>query len=143
MDINSAFPSNYLKAGDLGGRSFRLVIKDVANEEIGGDHKLVIYFEKTDKGVVLNKTNATAIAQAYGNETDKWRGQAAEVFPSMTMFNGQNVACIRMRPFYPTAEGTPGAAPAPAPSPSPSPSPRTVPGSIGNNGVDLNDEVPF
>lgn len=112
MDINQAFPTKYLKAADLQGREYNLRIKSVIIEDVGdGDNKPVLYFEKTAKGVALNKTNAMAIAAAYGAETNAWIGQAVVVFPATTQFQGRTVDCIRLRPHYPQANGVPGGAP--------------------------------
>ena len=40
MDINTAFPSNYIAAHDLQGREIQLQIDDVKWEKIGDDKKL-------------------------------------------------------------------------------------------------------
>lgn len=135
MDISEAFPSAFLRAGDLGGKTFKMVMKGVTMEDIGGDHKAVLEFERTDKKVVLNKTNANAISDAYGTDTDNWAGKEVEVFPATTMFKGQNVPCVRLRAIAPAA--APGAVPggkkvqrAPAAAPAAS-------------ADDLNDDIPF
>ena len=62
MDIMQSFPSSYLRAGDLQGKTFKMIMKEVVMEDIGDDHKAVLYFQGADKGVVMNKTNASAIA---------------------------------------------------------------------------------
>lgn len=97
MKVSEAFPSNYLKAADLNGRTVRAVINVVRGEDLGGDHKLVAYFEGKDRGLVLNKTNAATISMAYGDETDDWSGQPLELFPQMVSFQGQMVPSIRVR----------------------------------------------
>jgi hypothetical protein len=58
MKISEEFPSQYLKASDLGGRDIRVTMGRVEREKIGTDNKLVLYFKGKDKGLVLNKTNA-------------------------------------------------------------------------------------
>ena len=68
MRVSQAFPSNYLKAADLQGRNVPVTMNRVEMEDIGGDHKPVVYFNGKDKGVVLNKTNANNIAQLYGDD---------------------------------------------------------------------------
>jgi hypothetical protein len=72
MRMSSAFPSNYLRAADLQGRNVTVTIDRVAMEDIGGDHKPVLYFRGKEKGMVLNKTNGNNISAAYGDETDDW-----------------------------------------------------------------------
>ncbi len=84
MKINQAFPSKYIKAGDLGGKEFTLTISKVTIEDVGGagteEEKPILYFAGRQKGVVLNRTNATAISH-----------------PDTVMFQGKMVDCIRMR----------------------------------------------
>jgi hypothetical protein len=99
MRIDSAFPSSYLKAADLQGRTVSVVMDRVAMEEIGsGEHKPVLYFVGKEKGMVLNKTNSNNIAAAYGYETEAWAGQKIELFPTMVDFQGKSVEAIRCRP---------------------------------------------
>ncbi len=97
--ISDAFPSNYLKAADLQNRTIKLKIDKVIFEEIGQnkDKKPVMYFEKVQKGLVLNKTNATTIGAVYGQEFEGWTGKEIELFSMMVPFNGQNVPAIRVR----------------------------------------------
>ena len=97
MDINAAFPSNWLKAADLQGREVQVVIKEVVSEDIGDGHKPVVYFQKGTKGLVLNKTNALAIADVYGSDTDNWTGATVTVYPDKTTFQGRRVDCLRVR----------------------------------------------
>lgn len=102
MRISTAFPSNYLKAGDLDGRTVRTVMDRVDMETIGDDEKPVLYFQGKEKGIVLNKTNANNIAQVYGDDTDDWSGKEIMLFPAMVDFQGRTVEAIRVR--APTAK---------------------------------------
>lgn len=118
MRISAAFPSDYLKAADLQDRNVRVAIDHVEMKDIGDDHKPILYFQGKDKGLVLNKTNANAIASAYGDDTDDWPGRELVLFPIMTEFQGKTVPAIRVR--APTAKDNAGrshqapAAPPPA-----------------------------
>jgi hypothetical protein len=96
--FSEVFPSNYLKASDLNGRRKSLIIHKVLMEEIGedGTKKPVIEFDNTDKRLVLNKTNGSVIAEAYGDEMDKWTGKPIELFPSKVQFSGRLVDAIRV-----------------------------------------------
>jgi len=84
MKMNDIFPSKYLKADDLGGREVTVKISDCKMEEIGQgsnkDYKPIVYFDGKEKGVVLNKTNFSAIADAYGDDTDDWTGHPVILF---------------------------------------------------------------
>lgn len=97
MRISEAFPSEFLKAADLQGRTVRATINVVEMKDIGGDHKPVIYFQGREKGLVLNKTNGSTISYAYGDDTDAWSGAPIELFPQSVPFNGQMVPAIRVR----------------------------------------------
>ena len=65
-------------------------------ETLGNDDKPVVYFENKEKGLVLNKTNATVIAAGYGPETDGWVGKPITLYPAKVSFQGQMVAAIRV-----------------------------------------------
>jgi hypothetical protein len=98
MNINGAFPSKWLKAADIADDT-TLEIAGVDMEDVAGDGeaKPVVYFTGSDKGLVLNKTNSTAIAGLYGVETEDWVGKAVTLFPTQTEFQGKPVECIRVR----------------------------------------------
>lgn len=100
MNISTAYPSNYLKADDLNGKSVTVVIQKVELEEIGQgrdkERKPVLYFRGKDKGVVLNKTNANTITKLYGGETDEWVGKAITLVPREVEFQGEMVLSIRV-----------------------------------------------
>jgi hypothetical protein len=98
MNINEAFPSKYLKAPDLAGGMPTVTISHVAVEEVGeGERKPCIYFVGKEKGVVLNKTNATNISDIYGPDTDDWTGKKVTLFTAWVDFNGRSVESIRIR----------------------------------------------
>lgn len=103
MNVNDMFPSNYLKASDLKGQAFKLDILRVDEEIVGDGPKWVVYFRNTQKGLVLNKTNAQVIANKYGPETDGWSGAEVELYPDQTHFKGQMVDCLRVRVPVPAA----------------------------------------
>jgi hypothetical protein len=97
MKISQEFPSQYLKASDLGGREVRVTMGRVEREEIGTDKKLVLYFKGKEKGIVLNKTNANTIGDAYGDDTDDWYDQPLILFSIRTEFQGKPVDGLRCR----------------------------------------------
>lgn len=96
MRIDSAFPSQYLKAADLQGKRVTVTMAHVQMEDIGSEQKPILYFQGTDKGLVLNKTNSNTIMAAYGYETDEWNGQAITLVEAMVDFQGRTVAAIRI-----------------------------------------------
>lgn len=128
MNINTAFPSNYLKADDLGKSRPVVTISDVRVEKVGEDEKPIVYFEGKEKGLVLNKTNAATIAElADSSETDDWSGVRVRLYATKVDFQGRRVLAIRI-------EEAP-AAPRSVRQPEPEPEPDFV--EVGD------DEIPF
>lgn len=138
MKISAAFPSDYLKAADLQDRNVLIKMDRVEMQKIGDDSKPVLYFMGKDKGLVLNKTNATNISVVYGDDTSDWHGQEIVLFPAMVDYQGKSVEAIRIR----------------APQPKDRPrredpissgpiTPRRAVGGVSDNMQELNDEVPF
>jgi len=116
MNISSAFPSKYMKADDFADGERRLVMESVELERMegaDGEEKPVLYFQGEQRGLVLNKTNATTIEAVYGAETDAWTGRPVTVYRDTTMFSGRRVPCIRIK-VTPQATATAPAAAAPA-----------------------------
>ena len=107
MKVSEAFPSKYLKAADLGGKTWMLTISNVTVEDVGteekSERKMVMYFNEAAKGVVMNRTNASELELVYGDETDHWIGKKVELFSVLVPFQGKNVEGIRMRATRPSA----------------------------------------
>jgi len=103
VNITSAFPSRYLKAADIPlGQSVTVTVRSVVSEGVESDHgpaedKPVLYFMDKKKGLVLNRTNAAIVSEAYGDETDAWTGLPVEIYTTQTEFRGRMVPCLRLR----------------------------------------------
>lgn len=138
MNINEAFPSNYLKATDLQGREATVRIDRLEFEKVGDDTKPVLYFQGKDRGIVLNKTNATNISAAYSQETGNWIGKSVTLFTAWVDFQGKSVEAIRVRPAN-AREFVSGLAPQ-ANNVGPQHDERNPPPHTDN---DLSDEIPF
>ena len=119
MDINSAFPSKWLKSGDLGDSDLTLTITHVVMEEIGqgteAEEKPIVYFQEEEKGLVLNKTNADTISRLYGHNTDGWIGKPVTLFSTEVDFKGSQTLAIRVRLRAPKAGRAETAVPAAPP----------------------------
>ena len=128
VKISEAFPSQYLKCADLNGTPHTVIIRTCALEELGQgndkEKKPVLYFEKAQKGLVLNKTNANVIAAAYGDDTSNWAGEPIEVYPTLVDFKGKQVDGIRVRVVQEAQ-----------PEPQPTAAPMAD--------AELDDEIPF
>jgi hypothetical protein len=107
MNIQNAFPSKWLKSGDVEEDDLTLTIRTVEMEDIGsGDNqetKPVLYFEETEKGMVLNKTNSDAISKLHTPETDNWTGKKITIFATEVDFAGKQTLALRVRMKAPKA----------------------------------------
>lgn len=106
MKISKVFPSKYVKAADLDGKTVTLTILKVTMEEMTTHdnkkaNKPVVWFEKATKGFVINLTNALIIANLYGDETDNWTGKRISIYPTRVKAFGQMQDCIRVREEVP------------------------------------------
>jgi hypothetical protein len=103
MRVSDAFPSKHIKAADLRGATVRVTIERYAIEEIGQEksRKIVLYFRGKEKGLVLNKTNATNIELMHGPDIDDWAGCDVELFTAMVDFQGRSVEAVRVKPVRP------------------------------------------
>ncbi len=136
MNIYDQFPSKYLKAGDLQGRSVKAKIGNVVSEILGNDNKLIIYFAGKEKGMVCNRTNAMTLAEAWGPDTDNWTGGDIEIFSTKVPFQGKLTDSLRVRPLPTQAVKAPQArAAAPAPS-APAPASQDEYGAV-------DEDIPF
>ncbi len=153
MNIENAFPSKYLKAANLGGKTIRLKITNVVMEKLGDDERPVAYFTGTTKGLVLNKTNANVINEVYGSETDNWIGKDIDIYPTRVEYAGRMVDGMRVR--IPAAPPKGKAGPAPGKTAltaaiiehldAPPPASEADYGTIGGGSLadDLDDVIPF
>jgi hypothetical protein len=114
VNINDAFPSNYLKASDLGESQPVVTIDRVELEPVGRtkEMKPVIYFAGKQKGIVLNKTNSKKIAEiASSADTDDWHGVQIRLFATEVDFQGETVEAIRVKAPTVAAKAKPKTAP--------------------------------
>jgi hypothetical protein len=121
VNVNDAFPSNYIKASDLGDKKILVTIARVEMETLGrgkdAEQKPVVYFEGKNKGLVLNKTNSKKIHDIIGSwEDSDWTGHQIVIYATETEFGGDTVSCVRVLP-PPKNGGKAPAKPAPPPPP--------------------------
>ena len=98
--VSEFYGGTYITGADLAGKTHRLQVKCVEAEEVGDDRerKLVVYFTNAQKGLVLNKTNASTLVSVWSDETDEWRGRWLEAFTVPVTFNGRTYDGVRVRP---------------------------------------------
>ena len=59
--------------------------------------KIALSFQNKEKSLVLNKTNAIAIAHVYGPECKDWLGKQIILYSTKVDYAGQMVDAIRVR----------------------------------------------
>jgi len=97
------FPSKWLAADDITENQI-VTVKAVQDERVGTDQeeKGVIYFDAFEKGVILNRTNADALAAAFGEDDpyNDWLGARVQLFTEMVRNPQTRLMgpAIRMRP---------------------------------------------
>ena len=102
-NINDFYPSNYLRAADLGGKEVDVTIDRVTSEEFEQDGKKrmkpVVHFRNTGiKPLVTNKTNAMLIATACGSEDySTWTGKQVRLYADLVNFRGKVSEAIRVK----------------------------------------------
>jgi len=106
MKISDIFAGNWLKADDLKGKAVVVTIESAEIEEVGQDKekKLCLHFVGKDKGLIVNKTNATTIGKIHGEDTDEWIGKKIKLMPREVEFQGESVWAIRVSLQKPGAE---------------------------------------
>lgn len=98
VNINSAFPSKYLSANDIGDEPALATMTGISTVTMqDGEHKMALHFAGYDRPLVLNKTNAKNIAAFAGPETDDWVGRQVVLMTALVDFQGQSVEAIRVR----------------------------------------------
>jgi hypothetical protein len=132
VNINSAFPSKYLKAADAEETDLILTIAKVKLESIGQgskqEQKPVVYFIEVDKGMVLNKTNANMISNiAKSEDTDDWTGVKIKLIATEVEFQGDLVQSLRVREIKKAKPGAALPKPAAAPAEDNTPDDSEVP----------------
>jgi hypothetical protein len=103
--FDDLYGSKYFAATDLQGEALRCRLGKVDVAELRENdgskkRKFVAYLEGVEKPLVLNKTNATRLASAFGKDRSKWIGLWVELYAEMT---GLGKEGVRLRVLAPPA----------------------------------------
>lgn len=132
MKRSDAFPSNYLNKDAVKEKgSILATIDTVDNIEFEDEDtkktKPVLYFSNGVKPFVCNLVNWMTLEDAFGEDSDAWKGCEIEIYFDPTVMYGPKrtggtrirvpqTAPVKPAPVKPSGNGTkPQAAPAPAP----------------------------
>lgn len=97
VDANNYFGGSYLKASDIRATT-NLTIKEAKVEKLDDREKIVVYFDETDKGLVLNKINTSRITKQLGtSETEEWPANKITLIATEVEYDGKDVPCIRVQ----------------------------------------------
>jgi hypothetical protein len=96
--------AKFFSSSDLHGKTPQYTIGKTDKVELKGKDgtskkRYLIYFDGVEKPLVLNKTNATRLAAAFGKNRSGWVGKTVELYSEPTNL-GEGV---RIRPLKPTA----------------------------------------
>lgn len=107
MDEVYSSGGNTFKTSDLDGDEWDMVITGYQTKEFENTDnktgekykvkKVVLSFAGHEKTFVCNKTNAGAIAYAYGPKFSDWIGKQITLFPTTTAVGTEMKPCIRVR----------------------------------------------
>lgn len=102
MDMSKTIESKYLKAADLKGGTFRVVIDAVSMEDLAQEGKppevkAVVRLRDRSKGWVLNRTNTEQLIKYFGPESNDWSGREIELFSVPVSVNGESKEGIRCK----------------------------------------------
>lgn len=75
-----------------------LTIYEVKSDLIREIKKLVIGFENVEKLLIANKTNRTALANAFGDETNDWLGCKVILHLTRVMYDGNLTPSVVLEP---------------------------------------------
>lgn len=122
VNIFSSEMFEYLSAEMLGDKAVSMTIKSVVESELAGprgtDMKVMIAFNERPKKLILNKTNARAIARVLGPETDNWKGATLTLGVENVKVGRNMVPSVRVKsasPAHRNGETTTPAQPATLP----------------------------
>ena len=99
-DFDALYGSRYLGVADLKGATPRRKIGKVEVAELrqkdgSTRKKYVLFLEGEDKALIVIKTNAVKLAEAFGKERTAWPGNWIELYSEPTSFGPG----VRVRPL--------------------------------------------
>ena len=98
MLVSKFYDSEYLKAADLGKSPVAACIRAVGAVEMQATAKMLLSFVGKHKGLLLNRTNAARLSEAWGDDTDDWTGRTVILSVDRVQFQGKLVDSIRCEP---------------------------------------------
>jgi hypothetical protein len=99
--VNDFFPSKYLSAADLKGKTVHATIDKISVEEFENDGRrqtkpVITFREKNLKPLVINKTNFLILVKLCGEDTDTWSGKKIGLHMELVSFKGKVTESVRV-----------------------------------------------
>ncbi len=107
MHFDELYPSRFLKSDDFETGPMQFTIASIKPEQLNGERRVLCTFKDTDKQLVLNKTNARALARMYGNDTRNWLGKTVTLVATEVDFKGDLVPAVRIKVTPPKHQSAP------------------------------------
>lgn len=112
MKMSRVFPSRYIKAVELNGKHVTVTIRKLVMEEMAlpgkkPEEQPVLFFERSERGLVLNKVNSDVISSFYGDESDYWPGKQIVLYPTTITAFGEEHEVIRVAKKAPSPGSNP------------------------------------
>jgi hypothetical protein len=108
-NFDDLYGSKYLSAADLGDKTLRVKIgkvevADLRQQDGSTQKKYALFFPGQDKAMVINKTNAMTLANAFGKNPTGWVNQGIEIYSEMTGLGKPGLRVRVLRVNKPIAE---------------------------------------
>lgn len=101
MRLQDVFPSRFVKAEDFPEPRLLTISKatmETVKNDDGESQKAVIWFEESEQGMVLNKTNWVALVNITGHEdSEEWAGSQVVILREVVAFGGRMVPALRLK----------------------------------------------
>lgn len=103
MKASEFFGGQFMAAADIDNSLAALKITAVTSEVLEGRdsrerERIILHVDGLKKPLVVNATNATALIEAWGDETDDWAGKSIRLSKTKVMFNGARIDSIKITP---------------------------------------------
>jgi hypothetical protein len=103
---NEIYGSKYYSVADLQGdtprcRIGKVDVENLKDKDGTSKRRIIVYFDGVEKPLVLNRTNAKKLAEAYTEDHRKWVGVVVDLYDEDTSL-GKGV---RLRPVKTAADG--------------------------------------
>lgn len=97
--VSEVYVSNWLKAEDLAGKTVKVTIAkagaDLLPQSDGSKQtRIIVDFVGKQKRLILNRTQAAALAALGGDDTDQWAGLEVYLSPSIASNNKGTITIL-------------------------------------------------